>query len=101
MLTAIALALLLFPAMIVWMIVDNPHNLSEILRGAGRRGPRGRKGIFEELARQAELERTGRIDEDPIDPAQAEIARKCAIADQAIAARARGETFVPPADYDR
>ena len=32
---------------------------------------------------------------------QAELARKCAIADAAIAARARGEPFTPPADYDR
>ena len=32
---------------------------------------------------------------------QAEIDRKCAIADQAIAARLRGETYVPPADYHR
>ena len=32
---------------------------------------------------------------------QAEIARKTAIADAAIAARARGEKFIPPADYDR
>ena len=101
MLTAIALALLLFPLMVLWMIVDDPHNLSDILRGAGRRGRRGKMGIFEELARQAEMERTGGVDEGPIDPAQAEIARKCAIADEAIAARARGETYIPPADYDR
>ena len=32
---------------------------------------------------------------------QAELDRKTAIAEAAIAARARGETFVPPADYDR
>jgi hypothetical protein len=32
---------------------------------------------------------------------QQELARKNAIADAAIAARARGEKFVPPADYDR
>ena len=32
---------------------------------------------------------------------QAEIERKLAIAEAAIAARQRGETFVPPADYDR
>ena len=32
---------------------------------------------------------------------QAELDRKLAIADAAIAARARGERFVPPADYDR
>ena len=32
---------------------------------------------------------------------QAEIARKVAIAEAAIEARKRGETFVPPADYDR
>ena len=33
--------------------------------------------------------------------AQSEIARKVAIAEAAIEARKRGETFVPPADYDR
>ena len=33
--------------------------------------------------------------------AQAEIARKVAIAEAAIAARKRGERFVPPDDYDR
>jgi Tfp pilus assembly protein PilN len=32
---------------------------------------------------------------------QAEIERKLAIAEAAIAARGRGETFVPPADYAR
>lgn len=32
---------------------------------------------------------------------QGEIERKLAIAEAAIAARARGETFVPPADYAR
>jgi len=32
---------------------------------------------------------------------QAELERKLAIAEAAIAARARGETFVPPRDYDR
>lgn len=32
---------------------------------------------------------------------QAEIERKLAIAEAANAARARGERFVPPADYDR
>lgn len=32
---------------------------------------------------------------------QAELDRKIAIAEAAAAARARGETFVPPADYDR
>ena len=32
---------------------------------------------------------------------QAELERKLAIAEAAIAARARGEPFVPPADYDR
>ena len=32
---------------------------------------------------------------------QSEIARKVAIAEAAIAARQRGETYVPPADYDR
>lgn len=32
---------------------------------------------------------------------QAEIERKLAIAEAANAARARGETFIPPADYDR
>ena len=32
---------------------------------------------------------------------QNEIARKVAIAEAAIEARKRGETFVPPADYDR
>ena len=32
---------------------------------------------------------------------QAELDRKTAIAEAAIAARARGEAFVPPADYDR
>ena len=32
---------------------------------------------------------------------QAEIERKLAIAEAAIAARQRGESFVPPADYDR
>ena len=32
---------------------------------------------------------------------QAEIERKLAIAEAAFAARQRGETFVPPADYDR
>lgn len=32
---------------------------------------------------------------------EAELERKLAIADAAAAARARGETFVPPADYDR
>lgn len=35
------------------------------------------------------------------DEVQAELERKCAIADAAIAARARGESFTPPADYDR
>lgn len=43
--------------------------------------------------RQYELERELRR--------QAELDRKTAIAEAAIAARARGETFVPPADYDR
>ena len=33
--------------------------------------------------------------------AQSEIARKVAIAEAAIDARKRGETFVPPHDYDR
>ena len=33
--------------------------------------------------------------------ADSELTRKCAIADAAIAARARGEPFTPPADYDR
>jgi hypothetical protein len=32
---------------------------------------------------------------------QAELDRKISIAEAAIAARARGETFVPPKDYDR
>jgi hypothetical protein len=32
---------------------------------------------------------------------QAEIERKLAIAEAAIAARRRGETYVPPSDYDR
>ncbi|MEA3041157.1 MAG: hypothetical protein QOC65_646 [Sphingomonadales bacterium] len=32
---------------------------------------------------------------------EAELDRKVAIAEAAIAARARGETFVPPRDYDR
>lgn len=32
---------------------------------------------------------------------QAELDRKIAIAEAAAAARARGEAFVPPADYDR
>ncbi len=32
---------------------------------------------------------------------QAELERKLAIAEAAIVARNRGETFVPPADYDR
>ena len=32
---------------------------------------------------------------------QAELDRKIAIAEAASVARARGETFVPPADYDR
>lgn len=32
---------------------------------------------------------------------QAELERKLAIAEAANAARARGEPFVPPADYDR
>ena len=32
---------------------------------------------------------------------QAELDRKIAIAEAASAARARGERFVPPADYDR
>ncbi len=32
---------------------------------------------------------------------QAELERKLAIAEAANAARRRGETFVPPADYDR
>ena len=32
---------------------------------------------------------------------QAELDRKIAIAEAARAARARGETFVPPRDYDR
>ena len=32
---------------------------------------------------------------------EAELERKLAIAEAAIAARKRGEAFVPPADYDR
>ncbi|MEA3016603.1 MAG: hypothetical protein QOI38_1325 [Sphingomonadales bacterium] len=32
---------------------------------------------------------------------EAELDRKLAIAEAAIAARARGESFVPPRDYDR
>ncbi|HEX8126283.1 MAG TPA: hypothetical protein VF548_11935 [Allosphingosinicella sp.] len=32
---------------------------------------------------------------------QSELDRKIAIAEAAAAARARGEAFVPPADYDR
>jgi hypothetical protein len=32
---------------------------------------------------------------------QSEIERKLAIAEAARASRARGETFIPPADYDR
>jgi hypothetical protein len=32
---------------------------------------------------------------------QTEIERKVMIAEEARAARARGETYVPPADYDR
>ena len=48
-------------------------------------------GMIEAKRDQAELERHQ----------QAEIARKLAIAEAANAARQRGETFVPPADYDR
>jgi len=35
------------------------------------------------------------------DETQKELERKWAIADAAIEARKRGETFIPPADYDR
>ena len=35
------------------------------------------------------------------DLVEAELDRKTAIADAAIAARARGESYTPPADYDR
>ncbi|MEO5772909.1 MAG: hypothetical protein ABIQ32_02155 [Sphingomicrobium sp.] len=43
--------------------------------------------------------RKAALEEDDLQ--QEEIARKTTIADAAIAARARGEKFVPPADYDR
>ena len=44
-------------------------------------------------------ERRDKFEQDIIQ--QAEIARKVAIAEAAIEARKRGETFVPPDDYDR
>jgi hypothetical protein len=102
MLTAIGLALLLFPLMVLWMVLARPEFLSDLLWNAARSRPGGRKGVFRELAEQARIERNGGVAEQTqFDPIQAEIDRKCAIADEAIAARRRGETYVPPDDYDR
>ena len=80
MLKLIAILVLAIPAMFFWMIVSDPHNLYDLMRGSAQR-------------RQRKSDEANRI--------QAEIDRKCAIADQAIAARARGETYIPPSDYDR
>ena len=80
MLQLLLMVVLAVPFMLFWMIADDPHNLYRLLNDGARRHER----------RKEEADRV-----------QAEIDRKCAIADQAIAARARGETFVPPPDYDR
>ena len=80
MLQLFLMIVLAVPFMLFWMIADDPHNLFRLLNDGLERRERHK------------------ADENRV---QAEIDRKCAIADQAIAARARGETFIPPADYDR
>lgn len=87
------------PLLFVMFILSEPDTFYDFMRGVT--GDRERKGVFQDLAEQAEFERTGRVAEPPHDPVQAEIERKVRIAEQAQAARARGETYVPPADYDR
>jgi len=90
------------PLMVVLFILNDPDSLHDFMRAVAWGRARDRKGVFEELAEQAEFEQTGRLAEAaPSDPVQAEIERKVRIAEEAQAARARGETYVPPADYDR
>lgn len=101
MLILLQLIFIGIPLMFVLFILNDPEFLSDMMRGWARRRPGGRKGVFEQLAEQAELERTGRVAEEAIDPVQAEISRKVRIAEEAQAARRRGETYIPPADYDR
>ena len=80
MLQLFLMILLAVPFMLFWMIADDPHNLYRLLNDGARRHER----------RSAEADRV-----------QAEIERKVRIAGEAQAARRRGETYVPPADYDR
>ena len=80
MLQLFLMILLAVPFMLFWMIADDPHNLYRLLNDGARRHAR----------RSAEADRV-----------QAEIERKVRIAEEAQAARRRGETYVPPADYDR
>ena len=80
MLEILGVIVMAIPVVIVLAIVNEPWVLF---------------GAFQHAASQR------RYREEAADRVQAEIERKCAIADQAIAARRRGELFVPPADYDR
>lgn len=80
MLTLVELIMLAIPAMIVLAIINEPQVLADLFREGVRRR---------------------RANDEAADRMQSEIQRKCAIADQAIAARKRGEHFVPPSDYDR
>jgi hypothetical protein len=99
MLMLLQIIFLGIPLLFVMFILSSPDSLYDFMRGAI--GDRERNGVFQELAEQAEFERTGRVAQAPLDPVQAEIERKVRIAEEAQAARARGETYVPPADYDR
>jgi hypothetical protein len=80
MLILLQLILIGIPLMFVVVILNDPSSIVQIFWD-----------VRDRRARQSAQ----------ADRVQAEIERKCAIAEEAQAARRRGETYVPPADYDR